>query len=619
MFLPISLDEGKRRSPTFSGFDVVFVTGDPYYDHPLSGVAILSRLLDTKGYSVGIVAQPETDAEFLACGVPRLCFLVTTGLLDSTLANYTPMLKKREGVLVPEHGLILYTQRLKALAKGSIVVLGGVEATIRRHTHFDYKENKLRRPVLLDAKADLLLFGNAERSLLILLDRIHNAIATKPDGAVLTAERLDDTDPKSAGGLSHPGVADRRHVAALREEHGTVRPVFEEIKDALDLPSLDGITYLAKEPSGAELPSYEVCVAEKEQFSLLARITYLLPDNAFFERCGKGLVRHNRPSHPLTEEEMDLIYSLPFERRLHPFSKHLRFNEEMVGFLKTSVVLGRGCWGGCSFCIIPLVQGKNIAKRSVASVLREIETLYAAGEKQIADLTLPTLNMYGSSCDLYDQPTTIRSPILDADVVVYEKVVGCNQQCVGCPHRKLSDDLIPLLEGVKKLNKKYSGTSLELRSALRHDSILGQKQLFREVMHFISRLKIAPEHISENVLRAMRKADKKAFDEFLCEFETINREQGTKKRLVPYFVAAHPGSTIEDMRILKKYCDERKIFVNLTQVFTPTPGTLATAMYWSGENPITKEKLYVPRTFREKKDQKNALVQEEREFVDENG
>lgn len=575
-FLPISTEDARARNHAFSQFDVVFVTGDPYYDHPLSGTALLARLLEKKGYSVGIVAQPVTDAEFMACGRPKYFFCVSTGLLDSMLANYTPMLRKREGVLVPEHGLIAYTQALKRLFPKAMVVIGGVEATIRRCTHFDYKENALRRGVLHDTKADLLLFGNAERSLLTLLE-------------------------------------------CLRAM-GSHEPRFADVKERLDLPLLDGAAFLSMDSRGAiALPSYEECVSDKDKFALLTRIMYLLPDRAFHERCGKGAVLHNRPSHPLTENEMDFLYDLPFERKVHPASKQLSFVEDMVSGLVNSVIIGRGCWGSCSFCIIPLVQGKHVARRSKESILREIEVLYLRGEKHINDLTLPTLNMYGSRCDLYDTPETIRSPLIDTDIVVYNKRLGCNQQCVGCEHRKISDDLIPLLESVRALQQKHAGTTLELRSALRHDIVLSQKTLFREVMRFVSRLKIAPEHISDNVLAQMRKADRVAFDEFLQEFDRVNEEQGTKKRLVPYFVAAHPGCTMDDMRILKEYCTEHGIFVNLTQVFTPTPGTLSTAMYFTGKNPLTGKLVHIARTFREKKDQKNALLAGDDDIVDDNG
>ena len=576
-FLPISLSEGKSYYKNFSQFDIIFITGDPYYDHPLSGVAILSRLLDKKGISVGIVAQPETDKEFLACGNPKYFFCITSGLLDSMLANYTPMLKKRENVLVPERALMVYTQKIKQLFKGSVTVLGGVEATLRRFTHFDYRENKLRRGILNDTKADLLLFGNAERAILNLADRFSKI----PDGL----------------------------------------KGFDEIKDKLNLKTLDGTAFRVKKneiPSGIRfLPSYEECIKDKSKFNLLARVHYLLPDSAFIEQCGLGYIQHNRPEHTLNEEEMDFIYGLDFSRKIHPKSKQIEFNEAMVGKLESSVVIGRGCWGTCSFCVIPLVQGKEVARRSIKSIVGEIENLYANGTKKINDLTLPTINMFGSYCSLYNAPEKILSPIIGKEITVYNKIEYCNQNCVGCKYRVLNDELYPLLEEVEKLNQKYSGTSLELRSAIRHDIILDQKKLFRKIMQFVSRLKIAPEHISNTVLKNMNKATRKEFDEFLQEYKKVNLEQGTHKNLVPYIVVAHPGCSMKEMEELKKYCEKNDIFVNLTQVFTPTPGTLSTAMYYTGENPITHEKVYVPRTFREKKDQKNLLFGEsDNEFRD---
>ncbi len=565
-FLPTTLEEGQKYYRDFTQFDVIFISGDPYYDHPLSGVAILSRLLDQKGFKVGIIAQPENETEFMGCGRPKYFFCITSGLLDSMLANYTPMLRQRENVLVPERALMVYTQRVKHLFPDVMTVLGGVEATIRRFTHFDYKDNCLRRGILNDTKADVLLFANAERSILTLLKRI-------------------------------------------REFH---EPTFSKIEVKLDLPTIDGAVFRVKKGNVLEnirkLPSYEECVAEKEKFNLLTRITYLLPEGAFIEPCGTGFIQHNRPAHTLVEREMDFLYELPFTRKLHQLGKNRDENERMVEKLQTSVILGRGCWGSCSFCVIPLVQGKEIAKRSPASIVKEIEQLYQNGFSKINDLTLPTLNMYGSRCALYDEEQNIFSPIIAETITVYNKKKYCNQQCVGCPQRVLSDDLLPLLIEVEKLQQKYQGTTLELRSAIRHDIILQQKELFRKIMQFVTRLKIAPEHIVDRVLKNMNKATKKEFEEFLAEYKTVNKEQGTNKNLVPYFVAAHPGSTVDDMKVLRQFCEEKDLYVNLTQVFTPTPGTVSTAMYYTGENPITREKVHVPRAFREKKDQKNILL-----------
>src|SRR3989344_5029742 len=575
-FLPVSFEEGKQYYKEFKGFDVVFVTGDPYYDHPLSGVAILSRLLDRR-YRVGIIAQPLKDIDYKACGRPAYFFCITSGLLDSMLANYTPMLKKRENVLVPERALMVYTQKIKEHFRDSITVLGGVEATIRRFTHFDYKDNKLRRGILNDTKADLLLFGNAERSILELLERMEKIKMDK----------------------------------------------FEEIKDALDLYSIEGVSFRVKKNEInnkiRKLPSFEECAADNQKFNLLTRTFYLLPDESFIEGCGSGFIQHNRPAHTLTEKEMDYVYDAPFARQLHPASRNFGQNKKMVGYLSSSVAIGRGCWGSCSFCVIPLVQGKEVAKRSRESIVREIELLYKDGIKKINDLTLPTLNMYGSRCALYKYESRIHSPIIEENIIVHDKKDYCNQECVGCKYRVLSDDLYPLLGEIEKLNQKYAGTSLELRSAIRHDIILDQKKLFRKIMQFVTRLKIAPENLSDTVLKQMNKATASSFKEFLEEYKKVNEEQGTNKNLVPYFIAAHPGSTKESMEETKKFCRENDIFVNLTQVFTPTPGTLSTAMYYTGENPLTKEKIHVPRTFREKKDQKNILLNKEEEIVDDNG
>lgn len=577
-FLPVSYDEGKGYYQNFNGFDVIFVTGDPYYDHPLSGSAILTRLLDKKGYRVGIIAQPQNDSDFKKCGRPNYFFCITSGLLDSMLANYTPMLKKRQNILVPERALIAYTQKIKQLYRDSMTVIGGVEATIRRFTHFDYKTNALRKGILNDSKADLLLFGNAERSVLTLLSRM-KSISKKND--------------------------------------------FKSIKNELNLSDIEGISYRIKKEEIDDtrvLPGFEECIRDKSKFNLLARTTYLLPDDAFIEPCGLGFIKHNRFPHTFTDKEMDYIYSLRLTRKLHPKTKNLEMNKKMTGMLSHSVIIGRGCWGSCTFCVIPLVQGKNIGKRSKESIVKEIEFYYSNGVKKINDLTLPTINMYGSYCDLYSNPETIYSPVIEENITVYNKTEYCNQNCVGCSHRKINDSLMDILNEVEKLNRKYSGSELEIRSAVRHDIILEQKKLFRKIMQFISRLKIAPEHISDTVLKNMNKATKKDFIRFMEEYNKVKKEMNLKANFVPYFVAAHPGSTKKDMEELREFCDENKIFSDLTQVFTPTPGTVSTAMYYTGENPLTRKKVYVPRSFREKKDQKNILMRKySEEIIDENG
>ena len=576
-FLPTTWDEGKAYYPNFEAFDVVFITGDPYYDHPLNGVSIIARLLDAKGYKVGIIPQPLKDEDYNVCKRAKYFFCISSGLLDSMLANYTPMLRKREHVLVPERALMVYTQKTKEAFKGCITILGGVEATLRRFTHFDYKTNQLRRGILNDTKADILIFGNGDRPILNLLERIKKA---------------------------------------EKKERGTD---FEKVKDVLDLETIDGIAFRIKKINEKirKLPSYEDCLKEKNNFTLLTRMHYLLPDAPFIEACGLGLIRHNRSSHTLQEKELDMIYELPFTRKLHPNTKNREFEKEMLGKLDNSVVIGRGCWGSCTFCVIPLVQGKEVAKRSKESILREIESLYKQGEKKINDLTLPTLNMYGSYCALYDTPEKINSPIINEEITVYTKQKYCNQQCVGCKYRKINEDLVPILEGVEKLQIKYKNTRLELRSAIRHDIILDQKDMFRKIMKFITRLKIAPEHISPEVLKQMNKSDPESFKKFLQLYRQVSEEQKSNKHLVPYFIAAHPGTTKEDMENLKEFCKKEDLYVNLTQVFTPTPGTASTSMYYTEENPLTKEKVYVPRAFREKKDQKNILL--ETEVYDSNG
>jgi uncharacterized radical SAM protein YgiQ len=562
-FLPTSFEEGKKYYKNFQQFDVIFITGDPYYDHPLSGIAILSRLLDSKGYKVGIIAQPLTDNDYQTCGSPKYFFCITSGLLDSMLANYTPMLKKRENVLVPERALMVYTQRIKSFFKKTTTIIGGLEATIRRFTHFDYRTNALRHNILDDTKADILIFGNAERALLNILNEIKKI-------------KLDSN-----------------------------KKVYDQIpKETLNF--IDGIAFRTQTPNGLEIPSYEECIKYKENFNKLTKITHLNPDSAFSEKSGLSYIQHNQSLNYLTEEEMDYLYELPYNREFHPNSKNLNLLKSTTQKLKNSIVIGRGCFGSCNFCVIPLVQGKQISSRSRKSILNEIKNIYLR-DRIVSDLTLPTINMYQCKCKLYSQETKLYSPILDKQIIIFTKKEKCNQNCIDCKFRIINNELLYLLKDIEKIKRDKI---LELRSAIRHDIIQQQPDLLKEIMKYTTRLKIAPEHISPNVLKAMNKSHPKAFLEFLKEYSKYH------KPLVPYFVAAHPDCTIKDMEKLKEFCTRNNLKVNLTQIFTPTPGTVSTCMYYTEKNPLTEEKVYVPRTFREKKDQKNILFEDENYFDD---
>lgn len=570
-FLPINLNEGKKYYKNFNQFDVIFITGDPYYDHPLSGTSLLARLCDKKGYKVGIIAQPISDIDFQSCGKPKYFFCISSGLLDSMLANFTPMLKQRDNVLVPTQAVIKYTQKIKNLFPNSITIIGGVESTIRRFTHFDYKENKLRRGILNDSKADLLIYGNAERSLLLLLEKFKNL------------KSLDK-----------------------------IKPFFHLI---------DGLSYRIKKneiPNCVKfLPSYEDCLNDKNNFNKLTLMSYTFPNEAFIEQSGLGYIMHNKRSLTLSDDEMDFIYSSNFSRKIHPKSKNYNFNKGMVSRLETSVIIGRGCFGSCNFCVIPLVQGKEIAKRSIKNIISEIESLCSKGYFKIADLTLPTLNMFGAKCSLYNIEKEIYSSILEKNIKILVKEINCNQTCAECKNRILTNDLKILLLEIEKLKQKYPKLNIELRSAIRHDLILNQPQLFREIMKYTSRLKIAPENLDNNVLKLMNKSNKNLFEKFIKEFNSINKEQKTNKKLVPYFVVAHPGSTIESIKLTKKFCDENNLYINLTQIFTPTPGTMSTSMYFTEKYPYSNKKIFVPKSFREKKDQKNILFSQE-DMIDDN-
>jgi len=552
-------------------YDIIFISGDPPLDHPLNGVAVLSRLLESKGYRVGLISRPQSDADFLRLGMPRLFFCVTSGLLDSMLANYTPLLRKRDGVDVPERAVILYANRLRQVFQSPFIVIGGVEATLRRFAHFDYWDNAVRRSILLDSKADALIFGNAERSILEFAACI---------------KALRDR------GLEGSTLRDAREWRFVRSIAARIRQ--GEFNGPH--PLMEGVV---------ELPSFEEVSTDKKRFARSAQLAHYHMERPFLERTDKAIVFHNPPVYPLTEEEMDAVFEQPYTRAFAQGYSPTKEESDALDHIKNSVVMHRGCWGGCHFCTIPLQQGKPIARRSKESIVREIRKLASEGTTKVQDLVAPTTNMYGSSCTLYNRKVSIHSPILGKDITVLVKDELCNERCVGCAYRK-SDErpLIDLLIEIEKITE----IDVEIRSAIRHDIILSQPLLFRKIMEHTTRLKIAPEHTRDSVLAFMNKASSQDFIRFLEEFRKVNLEQHTHKNLVPYFVAAHPGTTREDMEAVYDFAIRQGLFVNLTQVFTPTPGTISTAMYHTGIHPLTTKEVYVPRTFREKKDQKNILL-----------
>jgi uncharacterized radical SAM protein YgiQ len=568
-FIPVSLQEAQRRG--WSELDVIFVTGDAYVDHPSFGVPLLARLLESRGFRVGIIAQPDWRSvePFTALGRPRLFFGVSAGAMDSMVAHYTPARKLRHDDAYtpgnrhgarPNRATIVYTARLKAAFKDVPVVLGGIEASLRRFAHYDYWEDRVRRSLLFDAKADLLVYGMGERPLLELAGRMAR-------GEVLS----DMTDIR--------GTA---FIASVRSG----RPLPDGCK---------------------EIPSFEAVAADKNAFGEAFRLIAgeLNPWNAgvLAQRHGDRFLVCNPPSLPLSESEMDEVYQLPFAKAPHP-----SYGEPIPACIqiRASITSHRGCVGGCSFCAIAYHQGTIVQSRSQVSVVAEIERLAAMPwfDGTVTDVGGPSANMYGMKCgNLAAGEACRRSSCLFPEV---------------CGNLRLGDrESAALLRKVRGIAKV---AHVKVSSGVRHELFDRQREYFRELLahHVGGLLKVAPEHFQDSVTARMGKPGRQVFERFLEHFRGESLRLGRKQFIVPYLMSGHPGCTMADMAETALTLKRLGLKVEQVQDFTPTPGTLSTCMYHTGMDPYTGEQVYVAKTDREKRLQKSLLLsgfREERRYV----
>jgi uncharacterized radical SAM protein YgiQ len=538
--------------------DIILVTGDAYVDHPSFGMAIIGRLLESKGFRVGILSQPDwTSAEpFTALGRPRLFFGVTGGNLDSMVNRYTSDRKLRhddaytaggEGGKRPDRCTIVYTQRCREAYKDVPVVLGGIEASLRRIAHYDYWSDKVRRSILADAKADLLLYGNAERAV------------------VEVAERL-------AAGQTPKELDDIRGVALFRAvPEGVVE---------LPADDLDSADEGASRKPGAtviRLPSYETVLTDKEAYARASRVLHreANPGNArpLVQRHGDRDLWLNPPPIPLSTEEMDAVYDLPYARAPHPSYGDAKI--PAWDMIKTSVTIMRGCFGGCTFCSITEHEGRVIQNRSEASILREIELIRdkTPGFKGvISDVGGPTANMYRMAC---------KDPKIEAAC----RLPSCVFPEI-CPNLNTShDDLIRLYRKVREVKgiKKVM-----VASGVRYDLAVESPEYIEELVthHVGGYLKIAPEHTERGPLDVMMKPGIGTYDRFKEMFDAAAKKAGKEYYLIPYFIAAHPGTTDEDMMNLALWLKKNRYRADQVQTFLPSPMATATAMYHTGVNTL---------------------------------
>jgi uncharacterized radical SAM protein YgiQ len=560
-FLPITVEEAKKRG--WPELDVIFVTGDAYVDHPAFGVPLLARLLESRGFRVGIIAQPWWHGKepFMALGRPRLFFAVSAGAMDSMVAHYTPARKLRSDDAYtpgnchgarPNRATIIYTSRLKEVYKNVPVVIGGIEASLRRFAHYDFWEDRVRRSILFDSKADLLIYGMGERPLLELAERMHRGEQFK--------------EIRDIRGTSY--------ILGGREEL-TVR---------------SGVAVV-------EIPSFEDISSDRHKYAEAYRLQSLEANpfcaGTVVQRHGERRMVCNPPAFPLAEHELDAVYALPFTKSPHP-----SYKEKIPAYeqIKSSITTHRGCFGGCAFCAVTHHQGRIVQSRSEQSILSEVHRLtgFAWFKGSVSDVGGPTANMYGLSCGNYSASTACRK-----ESCLYPEP---------CRHLlKSGKRAAALLRRVREINGLKH---VAISSGVRYDLMEYQGEYFRELLahHVGGLLKVAPEHLVDKITDTMRKPCRETFEKFLAFFKGESRRLGKRQHIVPYLVSGHPGCTLSDMVELALIMKRAGLRVEQVQDFTPTPGTLSTCMYYTGFDPLTGEKLYVPRSDKEKRLQKALLL-----------
>ena len=560
-FLPITREEMKERG--WDQVDFVYVSGDAYVDHPSFGHAIITRLLESRGYRVGIIAQPDwrKPESVQVFGEPRLGFLVSAGNMDSMVNHYSVSKKRRKTDAYtpggemgkrPDYACVVYGNLIRQTYKKTPIILGGIEASLRRMAHYDYWSDKLKRSVLLDSGADVISYGMGEHSIVEL------------------AEALDAGIP----------VEDITYIA------GTV----------VKTKSLDSI-YDAE-----ILPSFEDLKADKMNYARSFYTQYLNTDAFNGKRLVEPYSDHlyvvqNPPAAPLTQMEMDDVYSLPYQRTYHP-SYEAKGGVPAIKEIKFSLISNRGCFGGCSFCALTFHQGRIVQVRSHESLIEEAKEIIKDKDFKgyIHDVGGPTANFRHPSCKKQ-----------------MEHGVCKTRQCLfPSPCKNLDADHRDYVSLLRKLRDIPKVKKVFIRSGIRFDYLLADKkqEFLRELCeyHVSGQLKVAPEHVAGPVLSLMGKPEHKVYEEFTRQFYKMNEKIGKEQYLVPYLMSSHPGSTLKEAVELAEYCRDLGYMPEQVQDFYPTPSTLSTCMYYTGVDPRTMQKVYVPKSPHEKAMQR-ALIQ----------
>lgn len=560
-FLPVCRKDMEERG--WDAVDFAYVIGDAYVDHPSFGPAIISRILEANGYRVGIISQPDwkDNTSIMEYGEPKLGFLISGGNMDSMVNHYSVSKKRRKtdaftpgGVMGkrPDYATIVYGNLIRQVYKKTPVIIGGIEASLRRLAHYDYWSNHLKRSILLDSGADLISYGMGERSIVEIADALKSGIAVG------------------------------------------------------DITFIDGTVYKAKDLSSVydavTLPSYEELKKDKLNYARSFYVQYCNTDPFSGKRLVESYSDHlyvvqNPPAKPLSQPEMDRVYSFPYVRTYHP-SYEAAGGVPAIEEVKYSLISNRGCFGGCNFCALTFHQGRIIQTRSHESLLAEANQFIWDKDFKgyIHDVGGPTANFRAPSCEKQLQYGVCKE-----------------KQCLfPKPCRNLKVDHKDYLKLLRKLRELPNVKKVFIRSGIRFDYLMADKDdmFFRELCehHVSGQLKVAPEHISDAVLQKMGKPENRVYEAFTEKYKKINQKLGKNQFLVPYLMSSHPGSTMKEAVELAEYLRDLGYMPEQVQDFYPTPSTISTCMYYTGVDPRTMEKVYVPVNPHEKAMQR-ALIQ----------
>lgn len=576
-FLPITKEDMIERG--WEQLDFLYISGDAYVDHPSFGHAVLTRLLESEGYKVGIIPQPNWNSidDFIKLGRPKYAVLISSGVIDSMVNHYTASKKQRRDDQYspggkaghrPDRAVIVYSNMIRQAFKDVPIIIGGIEASLRRFAHYDYWDNKVRRSILQDSRADLLIYGMGEKPLLEIISMLNRGIPINK-------------------------IKNIRGTAYMSGYEGLPNEVKNFIGEKADNEG--------KNDSLCLLPSYEEVSRDKRRYAMAFKVQYDEQDavtgRTMIQKHGDRYVVQNPPGFPMNEKEMDRVYALPYERTYHPVYEK-DGGIPAIQEVEFSITSHRGCYGGCSFCALNFHQGRVIQSRSQASILNEAKKLtWQPGFKgYIHDIGGPTANFRHKACE-----KQIKSGVCKGKQCMHPE-----------PCKNLIVDHSEYLDLLRKLREIPEVKKVFVRSGIRYDYLMLDKKddFFTELCdhHVSGQLKVAPEHVVDRVLEKMGKPGRKVYDRFVKKFYEINRKINKEQYLVPYLISSHPGSDLNAAIELAEYLKDIGHMPEQVQDFYPTPGTLSTCMFYTEIDPRTMKPVFVPKAPREKAMQR-ALLQ----------